>query len=81
MSNPNSSRALCDEIVARAAYLMLTEADADISMALDRMLTYCAAQAVSMDGNKTTAALFRNIAEQIEAGVFAHLEGKPGKLN
>jgi hypothetical protein len=81
MSKPNPRRVLCDEIVARAAHLMVTEADADIGMALDRMLTYSAAQAVSIDGSAKTAALFRHIADQIEAGAFAHLEGSPGKLN
>lgn len=81
MSNPDPTRILCDEIVDRAARLMVTEAGADISTALDRMLTYSAAQVVSIDGSVKGAALFRHIADQIDAGAFAHLEGKPGILN
>ena len=81
MTKPDPTRALCDEIVARAAHMMVTEAQADISTALDRLLTYSAAQVVSIDGSAKAAALFRHIADQIEAGAFAHLEGKPGKLN
>lgn len=63
-----------DEIVTRAARLMVTEAGADIGMALDRLLTYSAAQVTSMDGKAEAAALFRHIADQIEGGAFDHLE-------
>lgn len=81
MTKAEITRTLCDEIIGRAAHLMVTEAGADISTTLDRLLTYSAAQVVAIDGGDKAAALFRHIADQIEAGAFAHLEGKPGTMN
>jgi hypothetical protein len=74
MTKPDVTRTLCDEIVTRAAHLMVAEAGADISTALDRLLTYSAAQVTSIDGKAKAAALFRHIADQIEDGAFDHLE-------
>lgn len=72
MKNQETQTA-CDKIVATAAQMMV-DSGASGPMALDRMLTYCAAQACSIDGAFQTAALFRHIAEQVESGIFAHLE-------
>ena len=71
---------VCDEIVARAAVLMV-ENGASVGMALDRMLTYAAAQAVATDGREAAAEAFRGLAAKIEAGIFAHIEGQRGALN
>ncbi|MET4127169.1 hypothetical protein [Roseovarius sp. MBR-6] len=81
MTDESKTVSLCDEIVYRAACLMIEEAGADIVTVLDRLLTYSAAQAVSMDGAQDTAAIFRHLADRIEAGAFASLEGKRGKVN
>tara|TARA_R110002020_G_scaffold198829_2_gene400019 strand:+ start:616 stop:861 length:246 start_codon:yes stop_codon:yes gene_type:complete len=65
----------CDLITHRAAEMMI-EQGASLGMALDRMLTFSAAQACKADGAFHTAAVFRSIAEQIEIGKFAHVEPK-----
>ena len=73
------TRGMCDEIVATAARRMI-ERGATIEMALDRLLTYSTAQACHVGGAFETAAMFRNVAAQVEAGAFAHVEpAQPGK--
>lgn len=72
---------LCDEIIARAARMMVADVGANIPMMLDRLLTYAAAQIVSMDGSRDAAQIFRRLADNIEAGAFATLEGKRGAVN
>jgi hypothetical protein len=66
-------RKFCDVTITRAAELMI-ENGADVPMILDRLLTYATAQACSIDGAFNTAKMFRHIADQIDAGTFAHLE-------
>ncbi len=63
----------CDLIVHRSAELML-EQGASVGMVLDRLLTFSAGQACKCDGAFNAAKAFRSIADQIEAGVFAHVE-------
>ena len=70
------TKAKCDRIVAKSARTMV-EVGASVPMVLDRMLTYATAQACSYGGSVEAAKMFRHIAEQIEDGVFAHVE--PGK--
>ena len=70
------TQAKCDRIVAKSARTMV-EVGASVPMVLDRMLTYATAQACSIGGSVEAAKMFRHIAAQIEAGVFAHVE--PGK--
>jgi hypothetical protein len=66
----------CDQIIHRSAELML-EQGASMGMMLDRLLTFSAGQACKVDGAFHTAQAFRSIADQIEGGVFAHLEPAP----
>ncbi len=62
-----------DMILERAAELIL-EIGATPELMVDRMLTYDAAQAVSLGGSKATGEAFRGMAGRIEEGLFAHLE-------
>lgn len=64
-------RKFCDLIQHRAAELM-QESGAPLAMILDRVLTFGAAQACVID-QEGAARTFRHVAEQIEAGAFAHL--------
>lgn len=66
----------CDQIIYRAAQIMVEKNGASIDMMLDRMLTYAAAQACSIDGSPKTAATFRLLADRIESGVFHSLTGE-----
>lgn len=66
-------RQACDQIVERAAEMMVG-AGAAPEMAMDRLLTYCAAQAASWHGSAEAAAIFRQLADTIEGGIFAHLD-------
>lgn len=69
-------KAVCDGVINRAASLMVDELGAPIPMMLDRMLTYAAAQACSIDGSPNTAAVFRTLAAKIESGVFHSVTGE-----
>lgn len=73
-------KAMCDQIMHRAAVMMVEEAGASIPMMLDRLLTYAAAQACHLDGSSNTAAAFRSFADKIDAGLFHSVtgEGKKG---
>ena len=75
-------KALCDTIITRAAHMMIDEVKAPMPMMLDRLLTYAAAQACSIEGSPKTAAVFRRLADNIEAGIFHSITGedlKPGE--
>lgn len=70
-----AQRKFCDLTLSRATELMHEEGGASVQMILDRLLTYSAAQSCVIDPDGA-ARMFRHIADQIEAGKFAHLEGK-----
>ena len=72
-------KALCDTIITRAATMMIAEVGASMPMMLDRMLTYAAAQACSIDGSPRTAAVFRDLANNIEGGLFHSVTGENGQ--
>ncbi|OWJ76979.1 hypothetical protein [Haematobacter genomosp. 1] len=63
----------CDEVVETAARAMVG-LGASPEMAIDRMLTYCGASVASWHGSSEAADLFRRLADNIEAGIFAHLD-------
>ena len=69
-------RRYCDEFVVNAARVML-ERGATIPMVLDRMLTFAAAQSVSIEGTPATARAFRTMAENVESGIFARFDPEP----
>lgn len=69
-----AQRKFCDLTITRAAELMAEEG-ASVPLILDRLLTFSAAQACVIDG-QDAARVFRSIADEIESGTFAHLEGK-----
>ncbi|MDW9417407.1 hypothetical protein GOB15_23750 [Sinorhizobium meliloti] len=69
-------KAVCDEIIFRAASMMIDEAGASMAMMLDRVLTFAAAQSCTVNGSPMTAAAFRQVADKVEAGVFHHLTGE-----
>lgn len=68
--------AVCDGIAYRAAKMMIEDAGAPIEMVIDRLLTFAAAHAVSIDGSKHAAEVFRELADRIEAGKFSRFEAK-----
>ncbi|MDX0210202.1 hypothetical protein GOC35_00600 [Sinorhizobium meliloti] len=63
-------QSVCDQVVERAASVMVEELGAPIEMMIDRMLTYAGAQMCALDGTKKTAAIFRQLAANVEGGVF-----------
>lgn len=69
-------KAMCDTIIARAANIMVSEVGVSIPTMLDRMLTYCGAQACSMNGSDHTAAAFRIMADNINCGLFHPITGE-----
>lgn len=75
-----ATKIACDTIIERAAVMMVAEVGASIPMMIDRMLTYAAAQAATMEGSTTTAEHFRRFADEIEGGLFWSITGedKPG---
>jgi len=68
-------KALCDEIQHRAAKLMV-ENGAPMEMMLDRVLTFAAAQSCNIAGSPRTAAVFREVADKIDAGLFHRVTGE-----
>ena len=68
--------AACDLVIERAAVMMAGEVGASVEMILDRMLTYAAAQAATIDGSPRTATVFRELADKIEGGLFHSITGE-----
>ncbi|MDE4601391.1 hypothetical protein [Sinorhizobium meliloti] len=79
-THKEAKKIACDTIIERAAIMMVAEVGASIPMMIDRMLTYCGAQAATLEGSAVTAEHFRRFADQIEGGLFWSLTGenKPG---
>lgn len=69
-------KAVCDQLIERAAEMMVEGAGAPIEMMIDRMLTYAAAQACTLQGSPATARTFRRLADNIEAGCFHRITGE-----
>lgn len=69
-------KALCDTIIQRAAVLMVEEVGATVPMMLDRLLTYAAVQACTLDGSPKTAVEFHRLADKIAGGVFHSVTGE-----
>jgi len=68
-------KSFCDNLVVMAAEGM-EAAGAPIGMILDRLMTYTAAQMCSVDGSPATAKIFRDLAEQIDGGLFHRITGE-----
>lgn len=66
----------CDAIIERAAEMMVGSVGASIPMMIDRMLTYAAAQAATLEGSAVTAQHFRRFADSIEDGLFWSITGE-----
>lgn len=64
---------ICDKAVHGVA-AGLVDAGAPLTLIMERMLTFCAAHAVSNGGARMAANTFRSIADEIEAGALMHLE-------
>lgn len=58
----------CDQIIYRAARLMVEGNGASVPLMLDRLLSFAAAQATATDGKMRAAEAFREMACRIEAG-------------
>lgn len=76
------AKAHCDEIIHRAALMMVEDIGVSIPMMLDRIFTFAAAQAFSQQGKAETIKIFNVMAQNIENGAFDALfpQGR-GKLN
>lgn len=59
----------CDQIIYRAARLMVEGNGASVPLMLDRLLSFAAAQATATDGKRRAAEAFREMACRIEAGL------------
>ncbi|MDX1247091.1 hypothetical protein GOL91_12165 [Sinorhizobium medicae] len=66
----------CDAIIERAVVKMVVEAGAPVSLVIDRLLTYAAGQAATLEGSAVTAEHFRRFADQIETGLFWSITGE-----
>ena len=73
-NDPFDPSKYCDGLVYRAAQFAVDKGGADLETFLDRLLTFGAAQLVALEGPGKAAFLFRYIADQIEGGVFDHLQ-------
>ena len=69
-------RRQCDLLVSTCAE-MAVERGVSIPMLLDRLLTFAAAHAVSIEGTPATARAFRTMAENVERGIFARFDPEP----
>lgn len=67
----------CDGALYRAIEAMV-ESGAPVPLVLDRIMTFAAAQAVSMTSSAETAQLLRKAASEIERGRFAQFEANIG---
>ena len=68
-------KALCDITVERAVEVMKGYG-APIGMILDRVITYAGCETCLIEGSDKAAAIFRNLADQIDAGVFHSVTGE-----
>lgn len=68
-------KSFCDKLVEIAAEGM-EAAGAPISMIIDRLMTYTAAQMCTIDGSPKTAGTFRDLAEKIDGGMFHRITGE-----
>lgn len=64
---------VCDEVIGRAANIMIDEVGASIEMMLDRMFTYAAAQSFVTQGKANTVRAMREMAKNIENGALDEL--------
>lgn len=71
-----AQKALCDKIIERAGVMMAEEVGAPVPMILDRLLTYAGVCACTRNGSPETARIFRQLADNIEAGVFHSITGE-----
>lgn len=69
-------KAMCDIIVERATTMMSKEVEAPLSMIIDRMITFAAAQGCVVDGSPHTAEAFRLMAKRIDDGLFHSVTGE-----
>lgn len=69
---------VCDEIIHRAANLMVGEVEASVEMMLDRMFTFAAAQSYQRNGKTATVKIMREMARNIENGALDLLKLNEG---
>ncbi|KAB2705055.1 MULTISPECIES: hypothetical protein [Brucella] len=67
-------KAVCDEIIHRAASMMVDEVGASIPMMLDRVFTFATAQAYIIQGKEGAAAILREMASNIDKGALDFLK-------
>ncbi|WP_234890364.1 hypothetical protein [Agrobacterium vitis] len=69
-------KAFCDAVITHAAAMMTEDAGAPVEMVLDRILTFAGAQVSKIEGSPRAAAVFREVADQIDAGLFHSVTGE-----
>ncbi|RJE83644.1 hypothetical protein [Paracoccus onubensis] len=67
-------KAACDRAIAKAAKLMVGSIGASHEMMLDRLLTFTAAQMVSITGKAEAVEAFQQCAKAVEGGIFDRLD-------
>lgn len=75
-SHDDPQRAFCDLIVERAARMMQDEGKAPLGMIIDRFITFAVAQACAETGSAAAAAMLRDVAAKVDAGVFHNATGE-----
>ncbi|QDM19226.1 hypothetical protein [Tardiphaga sp. vice278] len=75
MTTSEQMKSNCDTMITGIVAELHT-AGAPIEMILDRILTFAAAQACTIDGSPKTAKNFRIIANKIEGGLFHKVTGE-----
>lgn len=70
------AQATCDKLIEITTETMVKEAGAPVEMVIDRLVTYAAAQIASWEGSDRAAAVFRDVADKIDAGLFHKITGE-----
>lgn len=69
-------KSICDQLVQRAGQTMVEQAGASTEMMIDRLFTFAIAHACMLAGSADTAKMLRQVADNIDGGMFAHLDAR-----
>lgn len=69
-------KALCDQVIAKTASVLVNQCDVPFEVLADRMMTFIAAHSAVQQGAAATAASFRKCADNIDAGALRTVTGE-----
>ncbi|MER9217817.1 hypothetical protein NKI48_02625 [Mesorhizobium sp. M0644] len=72
-----AQKALCDRLVEACAETMFNQIGAPVEMIVDRLVTYCVGQMVTVVGKDGAVRILRHVIQQVEDGVFDASERPP----